>query len=564
MTPLNDPQASNPTPKSSLETPPYLLDPTDFEHLNDSLSLKIARWLHLPDFMTYFIGSPYIPGLNRSETRASFGYITRKLRRDRLLSRTSPYIQPQYALNWLIDVWLPRVFSIENRRLCVILCFISGGIGIPLLLHLLINVLEPPAAHSVFEQLGINDEWYLSPLQLMLIGLVTSAVLLMIYGVWYATKKRDQYVITEFASYSSLPGDEGQIKKIAATTRRMLIKELQSVGALVQHKQIENVHFVREDANAFFMTSGFEGELFDQIQQIVTIEVGNTTGAVDIGRFTMLMARLLARIRITGGVQRHDNGAIEIFIEMRYRNQLSPTVSLTVDPPVEGEDFDDAIIAVRIREAALKLLISLGQVPGVGENWHTLEQFLNGLQASSKNDWWLAIWHYYQALEADNEIEAQKLGVIYYHLGAALVYQGQWAQGRVMLQKAEAYGPQMPETQYMLALTLLYLHWGTLDKSPVIFDEIQHRCQRAIQMRKHFPEAHHLLGIAYYRRGRIEDRARNDSQIEPHEVTRKNYKMAASSYRKALRGYDRVLGKTRKQVSALGLESHEMASLTHQ
>jgi hypothetical protein len=169
------------------------------------------------------------------------------------------------------------------------------------------------------------------------------------------------------------------------------------------------------------------------------------------------------------------------------------------------EEIDDIFIRPVARQLALKLLIELGQVPHLGSSWETLDYFLKGLDASANRNWWQAIAYYRKALQAEETVQGS-FGIGHYHLGTALLFQGNWREGYQHLRTAEADGPPMAELQYMLALALLYIYWGEIHTKPNIFKEINYRCTKAIALRREFPEAYQLQGSAYFRSARNQDR----------------------------------------------------------
>jgi hypothetical protein len=522
------------------------------------------------------------PRLFLSEQSASLRHMLRRQREGRLLSRISPFVQPRGVLALARDIWIPRLLSPENRTMAVLACLLVGGVGVPVVLHVLVNLAQIPD-QTMLTLFGLeftlkSDKplWFLAPTDLLLIGLISTGVLLLVYSLWYAAFRRDRYVITDFGIQTARNDDRPYMEKVAAASRRMLIDELQTTGALLKQRQIENVNFVREDSNALFVTTGLDVDFFDQIQEVVTVEVGSTGRAIDFSRLSQFLVRLLARIRISGGAQRHDDGSIELFVTMRFRSRTSPMFVVRMDPPPGGGDLDDAVIRQCIRELALRLLIALEQVPGCGDSWQALDHFLLGLHASSGQNWWQAIAHYHRTLEASGEAQHARFGLVYYHLGSALVHQGRWEEGREMLLKAEAFGPAMPETQYMLALTALYTFWGQLHESETVMKEIETRCQTALRMRRHFPEAAHILGTAYYRRGRLIDRGAAEKKKESSDNQAGNrtketssspqgdYFRATNAFWRALRQYDRTLSRSQRGSRVIGLKTADSEAFSRQ
>lgn len=509
--------------------------------------------------------------LSRASLLGTALYALQSTRRNRLLTRRSDYVV-RNQFNDLLDRKIPFWRSYENRWLWFLAILSLGGIVFPFLLHLAINAgpvpanLIPSISFGIFEIRLPDAAWSIAPLQLMLVGLITTTLLLTLYALWYARRVGPRAIITEFKGYSIDPAYAAQVNTIASTSRRLLNDELKRITELLRQNQVENIHFVAEDANALIMTSGIEAEFFSQLQNVVTVEVANTNSTIDLGRLYASLSRALAIIVINGGVQRHDNGAIEVFVEMRYRNRATAGASVMIDAPVGAVSIDDALIAKRIREIVLRLLIDLGQIPGTGQSWQALDHFLQGLAASGSRNWWLAISQYYRALETASESGYQTLGVIYYHLGAAFINQQLWDEGHKLLLQAERFGPPMAETQYMLALHALNQYWGELNKSTVAFDEIASRCRRALRMKPDFAAAQQLLGMAHYRRERIKERDKRDKR----DKGRADYNEALKWFWKSLRSYDRTLDKLQRNPDQVHVAIDRSAlvrqrlSVTHQ
>lgn len=473
----------------------------------------------------------------------------RSQRYNRLLTRRSDYVTPN-EFNRTLDQRIRFFRSYENRWFWVLLCLVTGGVLTPLGLHYLVNILPVPTNLRSFIEWGAlrievpNDIWTLTPLQLMLVGLVSTAILLIVYFLYYVRRVSPRAIIAEFKAHTIDNAYTSYMNTVATTSRRLLYEELRRVAELLQRNQIENIHFVPEDTNAIIMTSGIETELFNTLQSVVTVEVANTNSTIDLGRLYAFFTRSLATILINGGVQRHDNGSTEIFVEMRYRNRAAAAAKVVIESSAITEMIDDSVIKQKIRELVMRLLVELGQVPGTGRSWQSLDHFMEGLAASGRKSWWVAISQYHRALEQCGDSGAQSLGVVYYHLGAAYINQQLWDEGKKMLLQAERYGPPMAETQYMLALYALNLYWGALHKSTPAFDEICYRCHQALQMKPGFAAAHQLLGMVYYRRGRVIERDSTKTS-----VAQKDYKEALLHFKRALLSYDHRLDSLRRSPS---------------
>ena len=97
------------------------------------------------------------------------------------------------------------------------------------------------------------------------------------------------------------------------------------------------------------------------------------------------------------------------------------------------------------------------------------------------------------------------------------------------LYQAELQGPKLPETDYMIALTILYKSYYKLHKEDDgSFKEIIDRCKRA-QGSLH--EAQHLIGMAYYMKARLYER--ESSKAYDRENSTDLYQNYSELYKKA-------------------------------
>jgi hypothetical protein len=462
-----------------------------------------------------------------SRYRSHIRSLLRPLRHDRLYSRFSPFVRSKNLLIHFFENWLPRYFTFNNLTLFFTLCLLVGGIIIPMTLYQRATGEKPDF------------------LSLMLIGVFSVIILSAIYiGLWLI-RNRSRYVVSQFEVTNEDMKARPELRAIANLATHILVDELQKISTLVKLRQVENLRFARDESSAFFVTSGINQEFFDQMQQVVNIEVPNA-GSVNFSQFLRLLVPLLARIRVQGKVQLRSNGSVEVWVELNYRNSQSAAVDMVVLPENSLDEVDELFIRPIARELALKLLVEMDQVGQLGSNWKTLDDFLMGLDASAKRNWWQAIAYYRQALQTEETTQG-RFGVGHYHLGAALVYQGNWREGYEHLQTAESDGPPMAETQYMLALALLYISWGEVHKKINVFEEIVYRCEKALELRPDFPEAQQLLGIAYYRRARSIERETTKLKTEIKAAESEKlapiygyYRQSAHHFWLALRGYDRM------------------------
>lgn len=466
-----------------------------------------------------------------SRRQAQLRFVFQKLRRDRFYALASPVFQPTHWLNFFLYQWIPRYFTLNNSRLLLFLIIIFGGVIIPVAAASLEKVSEIRVFGISF--IVIDS---LNFLELMVLGVVSIGVLSSLYFAFWLLNNRNQYIVTHFEISNANDQKDIEVQAIATLSTHLLVEELQKISSLLKHRQVENVNFSGEEDNAFIVTSGTDQEFINQIQQIVNIDnLSTSVGARNINNFVVLINRLLAQIRIEGKVQRRETGSVEIWVELNYRNSQSAAVDMVILPDSSIRDIDEVFIRPITRELALKLLIELGQVEHLGSSWESLGYYVKGLQASAHRDWLQAIYNYRRAINVEETLRGS-YGIGHFHLGASLVFKGDWQQGLEHLFIAESDGPPLAETQYMIALVLLYMYWGNLHDNEPIFEQIRTRCKQAFTLRRKFSEAYHLLGIAYYRYAKLKDRS--SSKIYGEKQSRQNY---SEDYQRAVHYLHRAI-----------------------
>src|SRR5690606_25323989 len=122
------------------------------------------------------------------------------------------------------------------------------------------------------------------------------------------------------------------------------------------------------------------------------------------------------------------DGGIHIWVTISHRNSHSVTVDTVILPSESHDEIDAKYIAPTLRKLALRLFVESGQVKHIGDSPERLGDFLLGIEASAHHHWWQAIYHYRRSLHA-MEASHGFFSLGHYHLGAALVYQGNWEDG---------------------------------------------------------------------------------------------------------------------------------------
>lgn len=460
---------------------------------------------------------------------------TRPRRADRIADVASPFSGANHRWNWVVTRWMPKYLTLDNSRLALVLCGVVGGIVIPIGYVLNVRHYQQQLITSF---LDLGGEYIMpSFLDLMLLGVVSTLVLMFSYSVIWLVRNRSNYLVTRINAPERL-------KTIANLTTQHLVAEFKQIARLLRLRQVENENLDRDAYNAFFVTSGVDHEFLGQLRETVSIDAANSFGAA-LGRIIAFFLQVFATLRLEVTAQQLDDGRIELAVTLGYRRSQTTTFKHIVLPENSLAQADEIFMRPIARGLALDLLVSSGQVAHLGSTQITLDYFLRGLDASSKRNWWQAISYYRQALETEKP-ERGTYSIGHYHLGAALIFQGN-TEGLDHLYTAEVDGPPIPETQYMLALMLAHQHWDKLETLPNVFEEVVRRCHTALRLRREFPEAHQLLGSIYYHIARGKERRM--TQVKPTEGKPQKkddqsyyteYQLAYRHFRIALRQHARA------------------------
>jgi|GEM_PF-4761694 len=361
-----------------------------------------------------------------------------------------------------------------------------------------------------------------------------------------------------------------QVQSIGTLFSQNLVNELKRIVQLSNLKKVETANPIRIESDEVrpILVSNLESMGADNFNPATTIELAGAQIKLPIP-FTLINRVMisLAKYRIQGNIIHRKNNTFEIFLEFRSRDKSQAfLVKDSLLPYLSTEQLSDEEIAKKAKKIAVKIMYRLGCGHPFFSNIDSFFSYLEGLEASQQQKWWLAISHYRTAIEIE-ETYQERFGVGHYLLGTAFVSLGNLKKGFTHLKLAEQHGPPLPEVQYMLALTMLYRHSSILHQAPqpnlefyersgdnsrdrlkqakYSFEQIRDYCKNAILLRPRFAEAYHLLGMAYYIRGRLRERETTRCYGAKTRIVegdyREDYELAFENYIKAIRLYRKVV-----------------------
>ena len=484
------------------------------------------------------------PAIFISVQRSHLRRLTRGIRHDYIHRLITPTLAPSHFLSRAIH----RIRYLWRK---------NGGIILLITLFVAPTILSS-ILYFVLQNQNLGE--------LLLLGPSTGILLTIFYVVIVIIYYRPKHIVTPFAPTND---SDTKLKLLAEVITQSFVKNLRYVTLLLNARQAENL-YLRHDPNlAIFVTSKQEQEPIEHLQSLGNIEIGQLN--LRLGNTLSVLFTQLARTRVQGTLQRRDDQTVAISLEFSERGGRTVSVDIDWIPENTVHDTDQTIIDELTRNLAVKLIVSLGHATHLASNWQSLRYFVDGLSAAYLHNWTHAIACYRKAIEIE-ETYRGGFGTGYYHLGAATVLQGHLAEGLKYLEKADAYGPPNPENSYMLAITLFSLNREFLHNNPSIFTAIYQHCLSAISLQAHFPEAHHLLGAAYYQRGKLRERSyrrrpklqdeKGDLIVPQPRYYRDDFKLACYHLGKAIKQYDIFLRHISEDVVAAATIFDEQGRLT--
>lgn len=359
---------------------------------------------------------------------------------------------------------------------------------------------------------------------------------------------RARHIVIPFTSVRI--GDDAELDIAANIMTHAFVEQLREITVLLNLRQVENLSLRSERGLAVFVTSGLDQDFIDQVRSLGNIETSDIK--MPFGNIISLLIQQLAETQVRGTVKRQDDNSIAVWVEFSKRGGRSFGVDLVILPDEANHEINNDQIIKMANILAVKLVAKLGFHSHLATSWESMHLFLEGLNAAYHRNWWQAIENYQKAVHIEG-VTRNSFGYGYYHLGAVLMSQGEISKGMKYLQHAESSGPPLAETQYMLALGLFLQNRDQLNNDRTIFTDIEWRCKTAIKMRPDFPEAHHLLGTAYYQRGRLREREWTSKSLLNNDAKRTkksdpiskhyedDYEKASHHLRKSIKAYDHAI-----------------------
>lgn len=449
----------------------------------------------------------------------------RQSERHRLIRRDISYTEPERNL-WRI-VW--RLFIDESQK-AILLFFMVVSVLLAL----------------YFTDLSNSTNAIDSIIELFLAFITLFGLLSSFYIILNLFWLRSRYIVTPFYV------QDAKLEGMSELLKYHFITEIKRISRLLNLRQVENVGV---DSNlALFTTSGQHQDLIDDLQALAILNNNGTGKSSAIGSFLSglitTILRLLAVARISGHVEKHLMSGIHVRIDFAKRNRDTISVDVLEVGLSEQDLLDEMTVQNLARQLALKLIYQLGHGTHLASSVESLQHFLVGLQASTERNWWRAA-DAYQSNIAIEEDKRGQFGMGHYHLGVALISQGNIDEGVRHLERAQMSGPPLAETYYVLALIKLSDNFAQLHRRRIELEMIQKWCDVALSIRPDFPEVYHLLGETYYQRAKLIQRSQTrtiKNPEKPPELSFKaDYVRAEYCFRRARDLYRRAIRRIRSR-----------------
>lgn len=367
------------------------------------------------------------------------------------------------------------------------------------------------------------------------VGLFVLLIVCICMFLWYIFT-RPKNIIQPFNSNEETP----EIKAYASKATDIFLETLRNIDKLLSSRQVEDFPNKPDDPLSVVMTNGGTQERIQELTSSVNINTSGVNFSLD--KLMEFIIFYMARTRIHGLVQKRESGDLEISIEIVRRNNLNIYASRVIKRNNFTGFISDSVLNETIYELAVEIVMKSGEQNLPTSSWENLRDFLRGLEASAKKNWWHSVALYTNAIQKEEAIKGE-FGLGHYHLGSILVSQGEPTRGLEHLRIAEASEFPTPDVYYMIALTLYYLHQNHLHEVPTNYtkhqttshlhennrheetidsnresrkleatsqirwiEQIEIYCNKAFSLKNEFPEAYHLLGISHYQAGKLWER----------------------------------------------------------
>jgi hypothetical protein len=462
-----------------------------------------------------------------SRQRANFRNIFKSYRKDFIYRLISPTTSPANT----IIVILQKLKSFTQKNffwIFFVIMLVVGGLLMP---------------GFIFWKNPDVDIW-----KLFNIAIIGSLLLVVLGCVFMVIQIRARHIVLPFTAVHL--NEDAELDIAANIMTHSFVEQLREITMLLNLRQVENLSLRSERGLAVFVTSGLEQDFIDQVRSLGNIETSELK--MSFGNFFGALIQQLAETQVRGTVKRQDDNTIAVWVEFSKRGGRSFGVDLVILPDEITHEINNERIVEMANILAVKFVAKLGFHSHLATSWESLRLFLGGLNAAYHRNWWQAIENYQKAVHIEGATR-NSFGYGYYHLGAVLMSQGEISKGMKYLEHAEAAGPPLAETQYMLALGLFLQNRDKLHTDRNVFTDIEWRCKMALNMRPDFPEAHHLLGTAYYQRGRLRERTQTSKSTKRNGVGSSpnvdpipkyfedDYRKASYNLRKSIKVYDQAI-----------------------
>lgn len=390
----------------------------------------------------------------------------------------------------------------------------------------------PPQANGGIVEVPINF------LELATLGFVSTVLGSLFWGVLLVLQNQPRHLVTRFAHDEKQP----DLRIMAEILTQSLASNLQNIGHILSSQRSDNIQALLENPLTFLVAGGQQSELITQLSSWEDIQAASVK--VPLGRLLSLIVYNFALTRVSGSVHRSEDGGIEIWVDV-FQNGKRGTfeVGRVVLPSHRSGFINEIDLRKAAEELAIRLTFALGNVQHLASTWENLRVYIDGQRASEKRQWWHAYALYRRWTQSELPIRGHfALGL--FHLGTTLLSQGEPVRAQDMLMRArETSETPHPGINYTLALVLLALNSDDLnDDEGKEFSFIKRLLEDAIKSNPDFSEAYHLLGIAYYQRGknfeRSEDKpTRQVDATEAYEDAKRYLTQTVQSFRKRIVQY---------------------------
>jgi hypothetical protein len=235
----------------------------------------------------------------------------------------------------------------------------------------------------------------------LIVGSIAS-VYCLIY--WYVTT-RPKHIIQPFSYAESTP----ELRSLAGKATDIFVESLRNIDSLLSLRQVENVVNKPDNTLAMVITSGQHQERIRELTSSVYVDAAGIKFSFD--NLLSFIILNLAKTRIHGMIQWRQDGDLEVSIEIASQDGQNLNASRVINVDSSTGFVRDTVLATKLKEIATEIVMKSDHRNLPVSSWENLRDFIGGLEASARRNWWHSIALYRRTIQKEESTRGE-FGVV--------------------------------------------------------------------------------------------------------------------------------------------------------